>query len=81
MRLSVLRPLVLVCLTLGCGRLLPHGTPALARRYSKQEVLVPMRDGTRLFTVIYAPRNAHRPLPILLNRTPYSCLLYTSRCV
>jgi putative CocE/NonD family hydrolase len=31
-----------------------------------------MRDGTRLFTAIYAPRDTTRTYPILLTRTPYS---------
>ena len=39
--------------------------------YTKKEVLIPMRDGTRLFTTIYAPKNVSRTYPILLNRTPY----------
>ncbi len=39
--------------------------------YRKREVLVPMRDGRRLFTAIYTPVEARGPLPILLERTPY----------
>src|SRR5437870_13389321 len=37
------------------------------------EVMIPMRDGVRLFTVIVAPKNARpaSPLPILMDRTPY----------
>ncbi|MHC4909860.1 MAG: CocE/NonD family hydrolase, partial [Planctomycetota bacterium] len=54
--------------------------PALAQRgadwveanYTKREVLVPMRDGVGLFTVIYEPREQDEPLPILMKRTPYS---------
>jgi predicted acyl esterase len=36
-----------------------------------QEVMIPMRDGVRLETVILTPVNASEPLPILLQRTPY----------
>jgi putative CocE/NonD family hydrolase len=39
--------------------------------YTFQKVMVPMRDGVRLETVILTPRGASRPLPILLQRTPY----------
>ncbi len=39
--------------------------------YSYSEVMVPMRDGVRLQTVIMVPRNATGALPILLRRTPY----------
>ncbi|MHC4948663.1 MAG: CocE/NonD family hydrolase, partial [Planctomycetota bacterium] len=40
--------------------------------YTKLEHRVPMRDGTRLFTTVYAPKDRARPYPILLYRTPYS---------
>ncbi|MCK6612497.1 MAG: CocE/NonD family hydrolase [Bacteroidia bacterium] len=39
--------------------------------YTKTETMIPMRDGTRLFTAIYAPKDKSRNYPILLNRTPY----------
>ncbi|MEO1075882.1 MAG: CocE/NonD family hydrolase [Bacteroidota bacterium] len=41
------------------------------QHYTKSEHLVPMRDGTRLFTVVYAPRDSSRTYPVLLQRTPY----------
>ena len=36
-----------------------------------QEVMIPMRDGVRLQTVIFTPTQQQAPLPILLMRTPY----------
>jgi putative CocE/NonD family hydrolase len=39
--------------------------------YSKLEVRIAMRDGVRLFTSIYVPRDASVKYPILLTRTPY----------
>ncbi len=39
--------------------------------YQKFEFRVPMRDGKRLFTAVYAPRNTAARYPILLTRTPY----------
>jgi len=39
--------------------------------FEKIEAMVPMRDGARLNTEIYVPKNAPGPLPILLTRTPY----------
>src|SRR5258707_9497873 len=38
--------------------------------YVKREVMIPMRDGVKLQTLILVPRGAHRA-PILLTRTPY----------
>jgi putative CocE/NonD family hydrolase len=43
----------------------------LRARYTKQEVEIPMRDGVKLFTVIYAPADASRAVPILMQRSPY----------
>jgi putative CocE/NonD family hydrolase len=38
--------------------------------------MVPMRDGVRLFTSVYAPKDASQAYPILLTRTPYSVAPY-----
>jgi putative CocE/NonD family hydrolase len=40
-------------------------------RFDKTEVMIPMRDGARLHTEIYTPKDATQPLPILFERTPY----------
>ncbi|MBO0721179.1 MAG: X-Pro dipeptidyl-peptidase, partial [Blastocatellia bacterium] len=40
--------------------------------YNKVEQMIPMRDGVRLFTVIYTPKDTSQKYPIMLNRTPYS---------
>ena len=45
-------------------------------RYSKRELYLTMRDGTRLYTNIYAPRDTTRSYPVLLMRTPYSIAPY-----
>ncbi len=42
-----------------------------AALFEKSEVMIPMRDGVRLHTEIYSPKNAEGALPILMNRTPY----------
>ena len=39
--------------------------------FNHQEVMIPMRDGVRLQTVILTPVDQHGPLPILFRRTPY----------
>src|SRR5690349_17422003 len=45
-------------------------------RYTKYEYMIPMRDGVRLFTSVYAPKDASQPYPFLLTRTPYSVAPY-----
>jgi putative CocE/NonD family hydrolase len=39
--------------------------------YERREVMIPMRDGVKLFTVIVVPKGAHGA-PIVLTRTPYN---------
>lgn len=48
----------------------PFVAPDVGRDYDKRVVMVPMRDGTKLYTVIVVPKGA-RNAPILLTRTPY----------
>jgi len=51
---------------------MPHkfDTPTSSYDYEKRNVMIPMRDGIRLFTVIVVPKRAHN-VPILFTRTPY----------
>lgn len=44
--------------------------------YDKKEVTITMRDGIKLHTTIYSPKNKNKKYPILLMRTPYSCQPY-----
>jgi putative CocE/NonD family hydrolase len=49
---------------------------AVREHYTKREVLIPMRDGVKLFTAIYTPKDGSRTYPILMQRTPYSVWPY-----
>jgi putative CocE/NonD family hydrolase len=40
--------------------------------YTKYEYRIPMRDGKRLFTSVYVPKDTSQPYPILMDRTPYN---------
>ncbi len=44
--------------------------------YTKLEKLIPMRDGKKLFTAIYIPKDKSKKYPFLINRTPYTCWPY-----
>jgi len=44
--------------------------------YTKLERMVPMRDGVKLFTSIYVPKDSSKKYPIMLDRTPYSVAPY-----
>ena len=40
--------------------------------YQKFEYQVPMRDGKKLFTSVYVPKDQTKKYPIMMDRTPYS---------
>ena len=78
-------PLLTLLVALACSALPPvpvhaahvedNAKPAprdLRETYTKYEYRIPMRDGTKLFTVVYVPKDAAKPYPFLINRTPYS---------
>ena len=44
--------------------------------YTKKEVYITMRDGIKLHTTIYSPKNTSTDYPILMQRTPYSSKPY-----
>ena len=73
-------------LALVLGRLaLAFALPAIASgqgleyvkaNYTKYEYRIPMRDGVRLFTAVYVPKDASLAYPIVMTRTPYSVAPY-----
>jgi putative CocE/NonD family hydrolase len=44
--------------------------------YTKYEYRIRMRDGKKLFTAVYVPKDASQPYPILMERTPYNVSPY-----
>lgn len=42
------------------------------QQYDKHEFMIPMRDGVRLFTIVYTPKDISQTYPFLIERTPYS---------
>ncbi len=67
------RPLLVVVLAAVVFPAGPLGqqAPGPAERYTVQDVMIPTRDGTKLFTRIYTPNDQNGPLPIVMHRTPY----------
>ena len=73
----------LLCLSvLSVAQTLPNETPSNFNQtnygfnYTRREVMIPMRDGVKLHTVILIPKGAHNA-PILLTRTPYNASALT----
>lgn len=46
------------------------------QNYTKIERRIPMRDGVKLFTSIYIPKDNSKKYPFLVNRTPYTVSPY-----
>ena len=55
---------------LACG-LQAQTSPELSQNFDKTDVMIPMRDGIRLHTEIYAPKSSGERFPFLITRTPY----------
>src|SRR3954471_6630730 len=53
-----------------------QGLEYIKANYTKYEFRIPMRDGVRLFTAVYVPKDTSQRRPILLTRTPYSVQPY-----
>ena len=75
-RLAAVSLLVSAILTALFSLPLRGQAPAVQAQYrqyhfTRQEVMVPMRDGVHLQTVIFTPKERSGPFPILLRRTPY----------
>ncbi len=67
--------LALILLAPLAARQAPPTNPVQAL-YTKEEVQIPMRDGVKLFTILYIPKDTRTPHPILLQRTPYGIWPY-----
>jgi predicted acyl esterase len=54
----------------------PKKDTFVADNYTKKEVAITMRDGKKLHTTIYSPKDKSKTYPILMQRTPYSSTPY-----
>ena len=78
-RLFLLIPVGVLCAQ-SPGNDIPkdYTVPDAANDYIKRDVMIPMRDGIKLHTVIVIPKGA-RNAPILFTRTPYDASHRLSR--
>jgi hypothetical protein len=65
--------LILAAATAGYAALAGRGqSPSdLSGIFKKLDAMIPMRDGVRLHTEIYVPKDSPQPLPFIFERTPY----------
>ncbi|HEV2378362.1 MAG TPA: CocE/NonD family hydrolase [Terriglobia bacterium] len=62
--------LVALHVSAGVGQTTP-AEPDYTQVFTKQDVMIPMRDGVKLHTEIYTPKQAAESLPFIFERTPY----------
>lgn len=66
-----------LCLIISGQAICQHTDSAwVVNNYIKKELSIPMRDGIKLFTSVYMPKDKSEKHPILMTRTPYSCSPY-----
>ncbi len=70
---AIHRLLVLPLLALSCGA---QGLEFIKAHYTKYEYQIAMRDGKKLFTSVYLPKDTSQKYPIMLDRTPYNVAPY-----
>src|SRR6185503_18619452 len=77
-RLSIVSFLVPLLFAVASGRAQePSELESYIRlHYTKQEHMIPMRDGVKLFTAVYLPRDTTKKYPLIMKRTPYSVAPY-----
>jgi putative CocE/NonD family hydrolase len=77
--MTLFKPLVLVIFLLFANASIfarQTDSAYIRQNYTKIEQLIPMRDGIKLFTAIYVPKDNSKKYPFLLNRTPYTVSPY-----
>ena len=71
------RLIVACCVVTWCsGETVAQGIGYVKAHYTKYEYRIAMRDGKRLFTSVYVPKDTSQSYPILMTRTPYSVKPY-----
>ncbi len=85
--MKFLIPLFVVCFVAVAGTVRAQNRPPVSpttekkadetpfdvrEHYTKYEYRIPMRDGVKLFTAVYVPKDQSKPYPFLMIRTPYS---------
>jgi putative CocE/NonD family hydrolase len=71
MKALYLKPVLFLLVLLSGQTLFAQSPPPAEDKYNRIEVMITMRDGIKLFTVIYTPKDQHEKLPFLMTRTPY----------
>lgn len=74
--IRILRVSILLALAAIASPAYAQETFIVREHYTKQEHMIPMRDGVKLFTSVYIPKDTSQKYPIMYDRTPYSVSPY-----
>jgi putative CocE/NonD family hydrolase len=66
----------IICAQCAAGQDDRMGESYIRLHYSKHEYMVPMRDGVKLMTSVFVPKDTTKTYPILMKRTPYNVSPY-----
>ena len=78
MRISAIALLVSFCSFIASAQGPDTDSLYMREHYEKSEYQIPMRDGIKLFTVVYTPKDKSKTYPILMNRTCYNASDYAN---
>ena len=76
MKLLRLQISTILLILLAATHVFAQSVDNVRARYTKYEYSIPMRDGVRIFTSIYTPKDTAQTYPFLLTRTPYNVAPY-----
>ncbi len=71
-KIKIYFALILISLSV----LFAQNDEGIENRYEKNEYRIKMRDGVRLYTAVFSPKDTTENHPIIIWRTPYSCAPY-----
>jgi len=70
---------IIIVLSFTLAPIPAQGLSFVEENYDKAEYQVEMRDGVKLFTIVYTPKDQSKAYPFLMQRTPYSIRPYGER--
>ncbi|MFQ5752985.1 MAG: X-Pro dipeptidyl-peptidase, partial [bacterium] len=69
-RIALTSTLTVVLLLMAQSQTISQDSTYIRQHYVKYEYQIPMRDGVKLFTSVYVPKDKSKTYPIILKRTP-----------
>ena len=68
--------ILLLIVISSCGRLTAQSNNFVKENFKKIDTTITMRDGVKLYTIIYIPKDQSQQHAFLMERTPYSVAPY-----